>query len=217
MPPQPKSANTTMPEINELLPKVELEGMSRRERKKQETRWRIYEAAIALFARRDYDTVKIEEICEEADVSNAAFFHHFSNKASLVRAFLEKSKADIRVKLDAAENASSTKKLEIISREILRSNNELASFQAQMFSAIITPGDESLDMEHLDTGITGTLTQIIREGQASGEFNKSWKPEVVAVSLVGSWLMMPLAAQSPTFPKKPHNELMKLILTGLKN
>lgn len=214
---KPQSAKAIMPEINELLPKVDLEGMSRRERKKQETRWRIYEAAMSLFARRDYDSVKIEEICEEADVSNAAFFHHFTNKASLVRAYLEKFKANIGVKLEAAENASSTKKLEIISREVTLSNSEVASFQAQIFNALITPGDEALDMEHLDTGITGTLTEIIREGQASGEFNKSWKPEIVAVSLVGTWLMLPLAAQSPTFPKKPHDELMKLMLAGLRN
>jgi len=207
----------TLPDINELLPKVELEGMSRRERKKQETRWRIYEAAMTLFSSRDYDSVKIEEICEQADVSNAAFFHHFTSKASLVRAYLEKLKATIRVKLDAAENANSTEKLKIISREVTRANNEVTSFQEQMFSALIPPGDESLDMEQVDRGITGTLSEIIREGQASGEFKKSWKPEVVAVSLVGSWLMMPLAAKSPNFPKKPYDELMKLVLAGLSS
>ena len=72
-------------------------------------------------------------------------------------------------------------------------------------------------MEHIDTGITGTLTEIIRAGQASGEFSKSWHPEVVAASLVGSWVILPLAAKSPSFPKSPYDELMKLVLTGLSN
>lgn len=205
-----------MPEINELLPREELADMSRRERKKQETRWRIYEAAFALFARQDYDSVKIEEICEGADVSNAAFFHHFSNKAALIRAYLEILKANIREKLDAVENASSTQKLELIAREIVKTSEETGSFTAQVFGAI-TSGDAALDMEHIDSGITGTLTDIIREGQASGEFSKSWHPEVVAASLVGSWVILPLAAKSPSFPKKPHDELMKLILTGMSN
>ena len=77
----------SMAEINQLVPREELETMSRRDRKKHETRWRIYTSAIELFRSRDFDTVKIEEICEAADVSNAAFFHHFSSKASLISAY----------------------------------------------------------------------------------------------------------------------------------
>jgi AcrR family transcriptional regulator len=206
---------TPMLEINVLLPKEELEGMPRRERKKQETRWRIYEAAFALFAKQDYDSVKIEEICAAADVSNAAFFHHFSNKASLIRAYIEKLKANIQEQLEALGTASSTEKLELISREVAKTG-ETAAFAAQVFGAVAS-SDAALDMEHIDTGITGTLTEIIREGQASGEFRENWQAELVAASLVGSWLILPLAAKSPAFPKMPHIELMKLMLTGLKN
>jgi AcrR family transcriptional regulator len=203
-----------MPKINELLPRKELEDMSRRERKKQETRWRIYEAAITLFSKRDYDSVKIEDICEEADVSNAAFFHHFSNKASLVRGYLEILKINIRDKIESAKNDTSAQKLTLISHEIVKANEDTAHFSAQIFNAI-TSGDAALDMEHINTGITGTLTKIIREGQDSGEFNKTWQPEVVAASLIGAWAILPLAAKSPFFPKHPYDELMKVMLTGL--
>lgn len=205
-----------MPEINELLPREELEGMSRRERKKQETRWRIYEAAVTLFSKQDYDSVKIEDICEGADVSNAAFFQHFANKASIILTYMEILKTTIGAKLTALGNASSTQKLELVSREIAKSNEETASFRAQIFGAITT-GGAALDLEHIDTGITGTLADIIRGGQASGEFSNKWHPEVVAASLVGSWLVLPLAAKSSSFPKKPHNELLEIILTGLSN
>jgi AcrR family transcriptional regulator len=214
--PQQHRTQTHMPEINELLPREDLEGMSRRERKKQETRWRIYEAAMSLFARQEYDSVKIEDICEEADVSNAAFFHHFTNKASVIRAYLDQLKTNIREKLDAAENASSTEKLELINREVMKTIEETAFVTAQMFAAI-TSGDARLDMEHIDTGIKGTLAEIIREGQSSGEFNKSCQPEVVAISLVSSWVMLPLAAKAPSFPKKPHDKLLNFFLAGLKN
>ena len=170
---------------------------------------------MSLFARHEYDLVKIEDICEEADVSNAAFFHHFTNKASVIRAYLDQLKAIIGEKLDAAENANSTEKLELISREVSKTIEETAFFTAQMFGAI-TSGDAGLDMEHIDSGIKGTLTEIIREGQSSGEFNKSCQPEVVAISLVSSWVMLPLAAKAPSFPKKPHNALLKFFLAGLK-
>jgi hypothetical protein len=70
-------------------------------------------------------------------------------------------------------------------------------------------------MEHIDTGITGTLTQIIRDGQGNGEFNPGWHPELVAVSLASAWIIMPMAMRSPDFPAKPYPELLELILTGL--
>ena len=45
--------------------------ISRRERKKRETRRRILEAALELMAKRSYAEVKIEEISAAADVANA--------------------------------------------------------------------------------------------------------------------------------------------------
>jgi AcrR family transcriptional regulator len=189
--------------------------MSRRDRKKQETRWRIFDAAMALIAKQGYDEVKIEDICEAADVSNPLFFHHFSNKAALIGAYLECLKADIITKLEAAGEATSTEKLNIISREVIRSSKDTAEFTPQLFGAF-TSGDSKLDVEHVDTGITGAMSRIIKEGQDSGEFSKEWHPEVVAVSLVASWVMLPMAMKGPGFPSKPHSELLELILAGIK-
>jgi AcrR family transcriptional regulator len=205
---------TTMPEINVLVDPDQLDGMSRRARKKQETRWRIFDAAMELFAKQGYDEVKIEDICEAADVSNALFFHHFSNKAALIRAYMDRLKAEIAEKLESAPDATSTEKLEIISREVVRSSRDTAAFAPQLFGAL-TSGDRKLDMEHLDTGITGTLTQIIRDGQENGEFSADWHPELVAVSLVSAWIIMPMAMKSPSFPDHPHAELLDLMLAGM--
>jgi len=58
-----------MAEINELIPQNQLAEMSRRDRKKQETRWKIFDAAIQLMGEKGYHEVKIGEICEVADVS----------------------------------------------------------------------------------------------------------------------------------------------------
>jgi AcrR family transcriptional regulator len=203
-----------MPEINVLVDPDQLDTMSRRERKKQETRWRIFDAAMELFAKQGYDEVKIEDICETADVSNALFFHHFSNKAALIRTYVDRLKVRIGERLDKAPDATSTEQLQIINREVVRSSRDTAAFAPQLFGAF-TSGDRTLDMEHLDTGITGTLTQIIREGQDSGEFSRDWHPELVAVSLASSWIIMPMAMRSPGFPARPHQELLELMLAGL--
>jgi len=78
-------------------------------------------------------------------------------------------------------------------------------------------GDGQLDIEQVDTGMTGALAQIIREGQEAGEFSDSWHPEVAAVSLVGAWLLLPLAGRGRDFPETSHGEALDLIKSGLES
>src|SRR5215813_14007392 len=85
--------------------------ISRRERKKRETRRRILDAALKLMATRSYAEVKIEEISAAADVANATFFLHFPTKASLISAFNEEVAAKIAEAL-AAFKGTAVAKLE---------------------------------------------------------------------------------------------------------
>jgi AcrR family transcriptional regulator len=52
----------------------------------QDTRERILNAAAALFARHGYEAAGVAEICQAAEVSKGAFYHHFPSKQAL---FLE--------------------------------------------------------------------------------------------------------------------------------
>lgn len=144
----------------------------------------------------------------------AAFFHHFSNKSALIGAYLDRLKARIADELESAGDVSSTEKLKIINTEIASTAKDRSAFTTQIYAAI-TSGDRKLDLQHLDTGITGVLSQIIKEGQDKGEFSREWNPELVAVSLVSSWIVLPLAMTAPGFPSKPHARLLDLYLSGI--
>jgi AcrR family transcriptional regulator len=75
---------------------------SRRDRRKAETRERIFEAAMALLAERDFDAVTVEMITEAADVGKGTFFNYFDNKEAVVGCFFEKQLALLTEMLQAA-------------------------------------------------------------------------------------------------------------------
>jgi AcrR family transcriptional regulator len=54
-----------------------------RERKKQQTRQLIAEAAMRLFAKRGFDAVTVAQVATAADVSEATVFNYFPTKESL--------------------------------------------------------------------------------------------------------------------------------------
>ena len=56
----------------------------RRERKKLETRERIFESGVTLFATHGYDSTTMEQIGEGADVSRATVFNYFARKEDIV-------------------------------------------------------------------------------------------------------------------------------------
>jgi len=58
--------------------------ISRRDRKKEETRQRIFKAAIRLFREKGFEATTVDEITERADVARGTFFNHFPRKESVL-------------------------------------------------------------------------------------------------------------------------------------
>lgn len=58
--------------------------LTRRERKKGETRRRITDAAIRLFRERGFESTTIDDITEAADVGRGTFFNYFPRKEAVL-------------------------------------------------------------------------------------------------------------------------------------
>jgi AcrR family transcriptional regulator len=86
-----------------------------RARKRQQTRDRITEAAMALFLAHGFEATTLDDIAKAADISRRSFFHYFASKEDVVVAWQDGS-ADAMIAaiagrpanepmLTAAENA----------------------------------------------------------------------------------------------------------------
>jgi AcrR family transcriptional regulator len=80
--------------------------MSRRERRRAETRERLYAAALRLLSELEFDSVTIEMVTEAADVGKGTFFNYFSNKEAILSYYFETQLRMLTDTLDAAAGGS---------------------------------------------------------------------------------------------------------------
>ncbi len=59
------------------------------DRRKRKTREAIFNAFVALLAKKDYSRITVGEIIEKADVGRATFYAHFETKDFLMKDFCE--------------------------------------------------------------------------------------------------------------------------------
>src|SRR5260370_11071620 len=79
-----------------MAPETEV---SRRERKKEETKERILQAAFTLFRKHGVEPTTVEEICERADVAKGTFFNYFPHKEAVFGYLSETRVAEAETKL----------------------------------------------------------------------------------------------------------------------
>jgi len=73
-----------------------------------ETRNTILETALDLFSQNGYDATSVSQICQGAQISKGAFYHHFSSKQELFLALMETWLANVTGLFEAAgESAQS--------------------------------------------------------------------------------------------------------------
>jgi AcrR family transcriptional regulator len=83
----------------------ETRGQSRRERRREEERFRIIRAAERVYRERGFAAAGMREIAAEADLSPANLYHYFSSKEELLFFCQDRALDRLQDALDTARNA----------------------------------------------------------------------------------------------------------------
>lgn len=73
---------------------------------REESRAKIMEAALRLFARHGYERTSIRMIAAEAGIAQGLLYNYFAGKDELLHALFQRSMADVRASFAAAERAA---------------------------------------------------------------------------------------------------------------
>src|SRR5436305_1426119 len=84
---------------------IEVQADGRRERRKEEMRSQIFQAAMRLFERKGVFDTTVEEITESADVAKGTFFNYFPSKEALLTKLAERQVGVIKKAAESAKTA----------------------------------------------------------------------------------------------------------------
>src|SRR5438067_3700291 len=190
----------------------------RRTRKKQRTRREIFDAAMELFARHGYEAVTIDAICDAADVGRSTFFLHFPAKSALLGEFSRRLTEDFAAGLRLRPHANSAQELVALVREIgQRIAAQRESMLAMIREFILTP--EALEHTRVrERALPDLFEQIVRRGQASGEFSRRIHPRLAtgailstAASILCGWVF----EDGQVSPDEVMHQYLEIVFHGI--
>ena len=174
----------------------------RRERKRAQTRERIFRAAIELFGQRGFFNTTVEDITEAADVGKGTFFNYFPSKEQVFGVLYEMQLKKVAQARAVAQSG------EFSLRDLLRhfvhqiaeepgKNQQVAC--GLVATVVSSPAVREMHLETMRRG-RQLLGEVLKLGQKRGEIRSDLTAEemvrVLQQSLIGAVLLWSLEPSS---------------------
>ena len=183
--------------------------VGRREKRKQEIRSRIEEAAYRLFREQGIEETSIEQICVEADVARRTFYGHFPNKHSLmgglgISRLYDQSEPMLRLLMD--NHQTTRDRLEAMIDYIESNFAGYEDIDRQLI--LLAPSTFAEDTERqreIGDNAMANFVRLITAGVDMGDVQTDFSPEILAALVVGTLNMLTISwsmnSEYPVFAK----------------
>jgi AcrR family transcriptional regulator len=150
------------------------------------TKQKIFKTAIKLFAKKSYNTVTVDEICQTAKVSKGAFYAHFASKEEIIILqfnVIDDLHANFLSKLDPGL-ASSAKLISFIEATFDFFKNLGIDIIRVVYLSQIDPEEKTFSIINENRPLYTAIETIVREGQAKGEFRGDLNPQEITYMII---------------------------------
>lgn len=155
-----------------LIPQKPLQRTSRRERRRAETRERLFHAALDLFARRGFLETTVEDITEAADVGKGTFFNYFPTKEHVLATFGAQRIAAVERGLERARKGPVLPVLDELAADLAGQSRENPALLRAIYAAHASCAPVRAELQkRLKTG-RQLLAQIFELAQDRGEIRR---------------------------------------------
>jgi AcrR family transcriptional regulator len=156
--------------------------VNRRERRRIETRERIYRAALEIFARRGYLDTTVEDITEAADVGKGTFFNYFPTKEHVLATYGDERVAAIERSLQNVRTAKQSVRaaLKELATDLAGQSAESPDLLRSIFAAHLSCAPVRAELQNRLQRARRLLGEIIAIGQKRGEIRCDRSPADLA-------------------------------------
>ncbi len=179
--------------------------LGRREKRKQEIRGRIEDAAYRLFKSQGIDETSIEQICVEADVARRTFYGHFPNKHALlgglgISRVYNQSEPMLRRLM--ANHRTTRDRLQAMIDYIEANFADYQEIDRQLFLLGPVAFAENREQQReVGSSAMASFTRLIDAGRELGDVRSEFSPEILASVVVGTLNMLTMSwAMDESYP-----------------
>jgi AcrR family transcriptional regulator len=184
-----------------FVPRQSVPRANRRERRRAETRERLFRAALDLFARRGYMETTVEDITEAADVGKGTFFNYFPTKEHVLATFGAQRIAEIERGLENARNRPVLPILRDLATHLAGQSTESPALLRAIYAAHASCEPVRAELQkRLKIG-RRLLAQIFKLAQDRGEIRRDISAselarltQVVLLGVAIAWALNPDAS-----------------------
>lgn len=151
-----------------------VEAPDPREKRHEDQRRRILDAAIRSFARGGFHATGMQAVCAEAGMSPGALYRYFPSKDAIIEAIVERDRADIPGQLAPLLEAEDVVEALIeAARQFLVGNlrpDSLPLFPELFSEAVRNPSVHQI-MAHCDDEVSEIIVKVIERGARLGQID----------------------------------------------
>jgi AcrR family transcriptional regulator len=193
-------------------------------RRREETRQRIADAALPVFARSGYERATVDEIVREAGYSKGAFYVHFESKEDLFWAMLEerilRQQESFRQALDDTRSAEAN--IQALLTTIFTIFRKDAMWSALFIEFVAHAARNEKVRERLASmyqNWRGFTVETLKQGRELGQIRKDLDVDFIAtvlIALIEGMIMQARLAPAVVRPEDAVEPLSRLIADWLK-
>jgi AcrR family transcriptional regulator len=159
-----------------------ISDVTRRERKKQETRQKIVKIAMYFFLKQGFDSTTMEQIAEEVDISKATLYNYFPVKEAIISEYWQNNVKEIKLQiLKMIQLLPDTKSR--VQKTFNKAATELFKSKQDIYKIYLSYWLRNLNNpslnERLRSGFEDIFTMIIKLGQQSGDIRRDTDVELL--------------------------------------
>lgn len=164
------------------MEEIRTQNKPRRQLQAEQTKDRLFEAAVSLLAEREFEQITIRDIVARAQVAIGTFYNYYTTKMEVfyetyrvADQYFEETVAPMLTQYTVSE------KIACFFQQYAHYNSDLTDMK--MTRLLYNPDNHwfNRDPSH---GMVGILTQVLREGLADGSLTGGDSPEEMASYLM---------------------------------